>query len=106
MGRGLGFPIQRLKGWGIAAWLAVVNTGSAFTLWNHSQRLLPATESSVIINIMLIQIALLAWIFLGKSLGGLQINGSSLLLEECCLHRFDEPVRSGDNTSRLQILLH
>ncbi len=57
-----------LEGWGIIAWLAVVNTAFAFTLWNLTLRTLSATESSVINNTMLIQIALLAWIFLGEGI--------------------------------------
>ena len=76
-----GFPELSLKGWAITAWLAVVNTALAFTLWNHSLRALSATESSIINNTMLIQIAILAWLFLGESLELLQIVG--LLLVAC-----------------------
>jgi drug/metabolite transporter (DMT)-like permease len=54
--------------WAIIAWLALVNTAFAFTLWNHTLRTLAAMESSIINNTMLIQIALLAWIFLGEGL--------------------------------------
>ncbi|TFH11210.1 MAG: DMT family transporter [Candidatus Atribacteria bacterium] len=78
LGSGLvtqGVPVLTLKGWAIAAWLAVVNTALAFTLWNYSLRSLSATESSVINNTMLIQIAILAWLFLRESLGTLQIVG-------------------------------
>jgi hypothetical protein len=46
--------------------LAVVNTAVAFTLWNRSLRPLSALESAGINNTMLIQIALLAWVFLGE----------------------------------------
>ncbi len=52
--------------WLNIAWLAVVNTAFAFTLWNHTLRILSATQSSVINNLMLVQIALLAWLFLGE----------------------------------------
>src|SRR5690606_34898580 len=48
----------------IVAWLAVVNTAWAFTMWNASLRRLAAVESAAINNTMLIQIAVLAWIFL------------------------------------------
>lgn len=61
-------PSIPLKGWGIIIWLAVMNTAFAFTLWNVTLRTLSAAESSVINNTMLIQIALLAWIFLGEAL--------------------------------------
>jgi len=49
-------------------WLAIINTALAFTLWNLSLRKLTAMESSIINGTMLIQIAILAWIFLGESI--------------------------------------
>jgi drug/metabolite transporter (DMT)-like permease len=70
-----GVPSLDLRGWAIIAWLGVVNTAFAFTLWNHTLRALTAVESSVINNTMLIQIAILAVIFLGERLGPLQIAG-------------------------------
>ena len=53
----------------IIAWLAIVNTALAFTLWNSSLRRLAAVESATINNTMLIQIAVLAWVFLGETPG-------------------------------------
>jgi drug/metabolite transporter (DMT)-like permease len=47
-------------------WLAVINTALAFTIWNYTLRTLSAMESSIINGTMLIQIAVLAWIFLGE----------------------------------------
>ncbi len=70
-----GFPELNLANWGIVLWLAVVNSAFAFTLWNHTLRTLAAMESSVINNTMVIQIAVLAWIFLGEALTGRQIAG-------------------------------
>jgi drug/metabolite transporter (DMT)-like permease len=63
-----GVPGLSAAHWLIIAWLAVVNTAFAFTLWNHTLRTLPAMESSIINSTMLVQIALLAWLFLGESL--------------------------------------
>jgi drug/metabolite transporter (DMT)-like permease len=65
--------------WLIILWLAVINTALAFTLWNQSLRTLTAVESSVINNLMLPQIVILAWIFLGESLTGRQIAGIILV---------------------------
>jgi drug/metabolite transporter (DMT)-like permease len=59
-------PRLDLTGWGIILWLAVVNTAIAFTLWNRTLRTLSAAESSMINNTMLVQIAILAWFFLGE----------------------------------------
>ena len=72
-------PRLNLQSWLIIFWLAVVNTAVAFTLWNHTLRTLTATESSVINNTMLIQIALLAWIFLGEALTPLQVAALALV---------------------------
>ncbi len=69
------FPVLAARDWIIIFWLAAVNTSFAFTLWNRSLQKLSATQSGVINNTMLIQIAILAWIFLGEQLGGLQIVG-------------------------------
>ncbi len=60
--------------WGIVLWLALVNTAVAFTLWNHTLRTLSAMESSLINNTMLIQISVLAWLFLGERLTLLQVG--------------------------------
>ncbi len=62
----------------IIVWLAAVNTAFAFTLWNHTLRTLTAAQSGVINNTMLIQIAILAWVFLGERLGPLQIIGLTI----------------------------
>jgi len=47
----------------------------AFTLWNLTLRTLTVAQSSMINNTMLIQIAVLAWIFLGEHLSWVQIAG-------------------------------
>ena len=68
VGLGLdGFPHLTWKLWAIIAWLSLVNTAFAFTLWNHTQRTLQAVETSLVNNTMLVQIALLVWVFLGES---------------------------------------
>jgi drug/metabolite transporter (DMT)-like permease len=70
-----GLPKLNWRHWAIILWLAVVNSAFAFTLWNHTLRNLSATESSVINNTMLVQIAILAWIFLGEELDLLELLG-------------------------------
>lgn len=65
--------------WLIIGWLAVVNTALAFTLWNNTLRTLTAVESSIINNLMLPQIALLAWWFLDEALNPPQIFGLGLV---------------------------
>ena len=70
-----GWPRLDAIGWLIVAWLALVNTAFAFTLWNHTLRTLTAVESSVVNNTMTIQIAVLAVIFLGERLDPIQLVG-------------------------------
>jgi drug/metabolite transporter (DMT)-like permease len=70
-----GFPSIGLKGWAIIAWLAVVNTALAFTLWNHTLRTLSATESSIINGTMLIWIPILAVVFLDERITNKELLG-------------------------------
>ncbi|MBN1875960.1 MAG: DMT family transporter [Anaerolineae bacterium] len=64
-----------LRHWGIILWLAIVNSALAYTLWNHSLRVLSVMESSLINNTMLFQIALLAWGVLGERMTWQQTLG-------------------------------
>lgn len=73
-----GLPSMTLSSWLIIAWLALVNTALAFTLWNHTLRILTAVESSIINNTMMIQIAILAWIFLDETMSTFQVMGLAL----------------------------
>ena len=85
-----------LQGWAIIAWLAVVNTALAFTLWNLTLRTLSATESSVINGTMLIWIPILAVIFLGEHIKtreiiGLIVAGLGILLVQIRrIHRLNQ----------------
>ncbi len=70
-----GLPAISARGWAIIAWLAVVNTALAFTLWNATLRVLPAAESSIINGTMLIWIPILAVVFLNEQVSGKEILG-------------------------------
>ena len=61
-----GLPALSLLNWAIIFWLAVINTAFAFTLWNLTMRVLSAMESSIINNMMMVQIPILALLFLGE----------------------------------------
>lgn len=74
-----GIPSVSGRAWLIIGWLAVVNTALAFTLWNLSLRRLSAVESAGINNTMLIQIAVLAWIFLDEAPGAVALVGILLV---------------------------
>jgi drug/metabolite transporter (DMT)-like permease len=81
---GLGLAVEGLpdldgRAWRIIGWLAIVNTALAFTLWNQTQRVLTAVESSVINGTMLIWIPILAAAFLGETLTGKELGGLALV---------------------------
>lgn len=63
-----GFPAISFTNVFYLLWLALINTALAFTLWNLTLRTLTAMESSIINGTMLIQIAILAWVFLGEAI--------------------------------------
>ena len=69
----------------VLIWLSLINTAFAFTLWNLSLRTLKAIESSIINGTMLVQIALLSWLFLDERISltkcfGLFIAASGVIL--------------------------
>ena len=74
-----GMPSVSARAWAIIAWLAVVNTALAFSLWNLSLRRLTAVQSAGINNTMLIQIAILAWIYLSEPPGAAGLAGILLV---------------------------
>lgn len=74
-----GLPAISPNGWMFVGWLAVVNTAFAFPLWNHTLRTLSAVESSIINSTMMVQIALLAWLFLGEELTVQKLGGMALV---------------------------
>jgi drug/metabolite transporter (DMT)-like permease len=74
-----GIPPLSLMNWGALLWLGLVNSALAFTLWNTALRSLSALESNLINNTMLIQIAILAFLFLGETLSPLQMTGIGLV---------------------------
>ena len=65
--------------WAIIAWMAIVNTALAFTLWNRCLQVLTAIESSILNSLMMPQIAILAYVFLGETLTRRSIAGLVLV---------------------------
>ena len=90
-----GLPRLNPTHWGIIVLLAVVNTAFAFSLWNHTLRTLSATESTIINNTMLVQIAILAWVFLDEGLTSKGIVGLVLTSIGAVLVQLRRRQRSG-----------
>ncbi len=70
-----GIPRISIMPWIALIWLSSINTAFAFTLWNRTLRHLTAMVSSIINGTMLIQIAILAWIFLGERPSWTNVGG-------------------------------
>ena len=101
-----GVPTISPDGWLVVGWLAVVNTAFAFPLWNHTLRTLSAVESSIINSTMLVQIALLAWFFLGEELtaqkiGGMVMVGLGMLIVQ--LRRLPTGRRAADFVASAEV---
>jgi drug/metabolite transporter (DMT)-like permease len=92
-----GMPHLTITHWGILFWLALLNTAFAFTLWNQTQRLLTAVESSVINNTMTVQVPILAVLFLGEQMSGKEIVGLVLAILGVALVQMRRARQSADN---------
>ena len=75
-----GLPVVSPRNWLIILWLSVANTSFAFVLWNHTLRTLTAVESNIITNVMVVEIAVLGWWFLGERLSALDLLGLGLVI--------------------------
>lgn len=67
-------------GWAIILWLVVVNTVSAYLLYNHALKTLTALEMNVMFNLGPIGTALIAWPLLGERLPAVQIVGMVMVI--------------------------
>lgn len=74
-------------------WLGIFHTAFAFTLWNKSLQHLQAFESSIINNTMLIQIAILAWIFLDETITPVELIGLILATVGTLIVQFGQNSR-------------
>jgi drug/metabolite transporter (DMT)-like permease len=72
-------PIS-IRTWLIIAWLALVNTAFAFTLWNRAMHILTAAESNAINNSLMVQVPILAVIFLGETITLRQLVGMGFIV--------------------------
>ncbi len=75
-----GFPPISLRSWSYILWMAVINTAFAFTMWNRTMQVLRATENASIANTLMVQVPILAYIFLGERISLRQILGLGLVV--------------------------
>jgi len=75
-----GIPHLPLWGWGIIVGLAVANTLAGYLLFNHALRRLRATEANIILNLIPLGTALIAWGALGDRLTPLQMAAMAVAI--------------------------
>ena len=61
-------------------WLATANTALAFFMWNWSLKTIPAYELTVFQDLMLIEIAIFAFVFLQETITPFMVLGMALVL--------------------------
>jgi drug/metabolite transporter (DMT)-like permease len=64
----------------IIAWLATANTAFAFFMWNWCLRTIPAYELTVFQDLMLVEIAIFAFVFLQETITPFMVGGMALVL--------------------------
>jgi len=64
----------------IIVWLATVNTALAFFVWNWTLKAIPAYDLAVLQDLMLVEIAFFALVFLGEAITPLMALGICLVL--------------------------
>ena len=64
----------------IIIWLATANTALAFFMWNWSLKTIPAYELTVFQDLMLVEIAIFAFVFLQETITPLMVGGMALVL--------------------------
>ena len=69
-----------LSGILIIVWLATANTALAFFMWNWSLKSIPAYELTVFQDLMLVEIAIFAFIFLQETITPFMVGGIALVL--------------------------
>ena len=69
-----------LSGILIIVWLATANTALAFFMWNWSLKSIPAYELTVFQDLMLVEIAIFAFIFLQETITPFMVGGMTLVL--------------------------
>lgn len=70
-----GLPKFSFTGLTIVLWLAAINTSFAYLLYNHALKVLTALESNIILNLMPLGTALIAYVLLDEKLTLIQVAG-------------------------------
>ncbi|UCF10229.1 MAG: EamA family transporter [Candidatus Bipolaricaulota bacterium] len=83
-----GIPRMPLSAWGIIGGLATVNTLAAYLLYNHALHRLRAGEANIVLNLIPLGTALIAWSTLGERLTPLQMGALGLAIAGVSLAQY------------------
>ena len=75
-----GVQIVPLRVWALVVYMAVVNAALAFVLWNWTYTHLQSFEAALISSTMLVEVAILQWLIMGRTFGGFEILGMGLVM--------------------------
>ena len=75
-----GIPLASAYSWAIVLWLAIINTASAYLLYNHSLQVLTALEMTVMLSLSPLATAVLGWLLLDEVLATVQIVGMIIVI--------------------------
>jgi drug/metabolite transporter (DMT)-like permease len=76
---------HHLPVWALMAWMIVLGTIVPFFLLVSALRHLPATRVAIIAMVEPVVATLVAWVWLGESLGALQLTGAAIVLAAIAL---------------------
>jgi drug/metabolite transporter (DMT)-like permease len=76
----------------LLAWLSLINTALAFTMWNVALRTLTALEGGVIANAQIVEVALMAWLVLGETLAWPRLVAALVILIGVTLVQWRRPM--------------
>ena len=86
------FPRLSLPSIVLLAWLSLINTALAFTMWNVALRTLTALEGGVIANAQIVEVALMAWLVLGETLAWPRLVAALVILIGVTLVQWRRPM--------------
>lgn len=95
-----GFPPIPIKTWAIIIWMAFANTAFAFVVWNKAMRILAAAEISMINNTLMVQVPILAVLFLGETITSRQLLGMGLIIAGVILVQVFRPKQNSADNAR------
>lgn len=94
-----GMPVFSLRLLLILLYLSLISGALGFTLWTKSQKELTAFESSSVNNLMLIEIALMDFLFFHRAFSALQILAIVIVFASILFIQWKKPFRTSSKAA-------